>query len=108
MVREVPNYAEQYLTEHPELNPPEPNTHVAPDAPVPGAEQSSAEDCHPEAAQAFAKRRPANEGSTIPRARTLIASRSIRRVRLWATTRRTLMAGAASSRQVVQVSRAEE
>jgi hypothetical protein len=24
MIREVPNYAEQYLTEHPELNPPEP------------------------------------------------------------------------------------
>jgi hypothetical protein len=63
MVREVPNYAEQYLAEHPELNPPEPNTHVAPDALVRGAEQSSAEDCPPEAAQAFAKRRPANEGS---------------------------------------------
>jgi hypothetical protein len=59
MVREVPNYAEQYLTEHPELGPP--ITHVAPDAPVRGAEQSSPEDCHPEEAQAFAKRRPANE-----------------------------------------------
>jgi len=59
MVREVPNYAEQYLTEHPELGPP--ITHVAPDAPVRGAEQSSAENCHPEEAQAFAKRRPANE-----------------------------------------------
>jgi len=59
MVREVPNYAEQYLTEHPELGPP--ITHVAPDAPVREAEQSSAEDCHPEEAQAFAKRIPANE-----------------------------------------------
>jgi hypothetical protein len=38
MVREVPNYAEQYLTEHPE------------------------QACHPEEAQAVAKRRPANEG----------------------------------------------
>jgi hypothetical protein len=89
MVHEVPNYAQQYLSEHPELNPPEPNTHAAPDAHVRGAEQSSAgsthnldpetqipenatsetedlnpaKDCHPEAAQAFAKRRPANEGS---------------------------------------------
>jgi hypothetical protein len=53
MVREVPNYAEQYLTEHPELGPP--ITHVR------GAEQSSAEDCHPEEAQAFAKRGPATE-----------------------------------------------
>src|SRR5580692_7888876 len=61
MVREVPNFAEQYLTEHPELGPP--ITHVAPDAPVRGAEQSSAEDCHPEEEQAFAKRGPANEGS---------------------------------------------
>ena len=59
MVREVPNYAEQYLTEHPELGPP--ITHVAPDAPVRDAEQGSAGDCHPEEAQAFAKRRPANE-----------------------------------------------
>jgi hypothetical protein len=59
MVREVPNYAEQYLTEHPELGPP--ITHVAPDVPVRDAEQGSAGDCHPEEAQAFAKRRPANE-----------------------------------------------
>jgi len=57
MVREVPNYAEQYFSEHPEHNPPQPTTHIAPDAPVP------AEDCHPEEAQAFAKRKPANEGS---------------------------------------------
>ena len=47
MVRQVPNYAQQYLTEHPELNSPEPNPaernpHVAPDAPVGGAERSSA------------------------------------------------------------------
>jgi len=63
MVREVPNYAEQYLSEHPEHNPPPPTPHVAPDAPVREAEQSSAEDCHPEEAQAFAKRKPANEGS---------------------------------------------
>src|SRR5208337_3141734 len=62
MVREVPNYAQQYLTEHPELNPIEPNTHVAPDALVQESERSEAEVCHPEAAQTFAKRRPANEG----------------------------------------------
>jgi hypothetical protein len=85
MVREVPNFAEQYLTEHPELGPPithvapdapareaeqyltehpelgPPITHVAPNGPVRGAEQSSAEDCHPEEAKAFAKRGPANE-----------------------------------------------
>jgi hypothetical protein len=61
MVREVPNYAEQYFSEHPEHHPPQPNPQAAPDAPVRGAEQS-AEDCHPEEAQAFAKRTPANEG----------------------------------------------
>jgi hypothetical protein len=59
MVREVPNFAEQYLTEHPELGPP--ITHVAPDAPLRGAEQSSPEDCHFEEAQASAKPSPANE-----------------------------------------------
>jgi hypothetical protein len=82
MVREVPNYAEQYLSEHPELNPTEPHPPVAPDALVRGTEQSAAElsqalspdhpprerasrqqECHPEEAQGFAKRRPANEGS---------------------------------------------
>jgi len=47
MVREVPNYAEQYLTEHPEQNAPKsktpkPTPHVAPDVPVRAAEQSSA------------------------------------------------------------------
>lgn len=88
MVHEVPNYAQQYLTEHPELSPPEPKTPVAPDALAQGAEQTSAVStpnldpktqipenataetvapnpakvCHPEKAQAFAKRRPANEG----------------------------------------------
>ena len=69
MVREVPNYAQQYLTEHPELNPTVPKTDIAPDARA--AEQSSAEACRPEAAQAFAKRRPANEGplhsSAVPK-----------------------------------------
>jgi hypothetical protein len=60
MVREVPNYAEQYLTEHPELNPPQPRKDNRPNC---QAGRSSAEDCHPEEAQAFAKRRPANEGS---------------------------------------------
>jgi len=112
MVREVPNYAQQYLEEHPELNPPEPRGDSRLGCP---AEQSSAassqdltpenptrenptpetedlnpprasavptpppppaapnkenrqkefhqEDCHPEEAQAFAKRRPANEGA---------------------------------------------
>ncbi|MGA9965781.1 MAG: hypothetical protein WBQ10_11315 [Terriglobales bacterium] len=59
MVREVPNFAEQYLTEHPELGPP--ITHVAPDAPVREAGQCSAEDRHPEKAQASAKRSPDNE-----------------------------------------------
>jgi hypothetical protein len=69
MVREVPNYAQQYLTEHPELNPTEPNTHVAPDASARAAEQSSPEACHPEEAQAFAKRTPANEepAPSLPR-----------------------------------------
>jgi len=37
MVREVPNYAEQYLTEHPELNPPAPDQANPPQ-----------KDCHPE------------------------------------------------------------
>jgi hypothetical protein len=72
MVREVPNYAEQYFSEHPEHNPPQPNPHVAPDAPAREAEQSSAEDCHPEEAQAFAKRRPANEGSLHPPAESAV------------------------------------
>jgi hypothetical protein len=64
MVREVPNYAEQYLTEHPELNPLE--THLAPDVPVQGAEPGPPElkkksqpdrarrfpqNCHPEPAR---------------------------------------------------------
>jgi hypothetical protein len=39
MVREVPNYAEQYLTEHPELNPPDSREDSYPGRP---AEQSSA------------------------------------------------------------------
>ena len=55
MVRQVPNYAQQYLIEHPELN-------VAPEAPAQKAEQSSApsgdpipetnqkKPCHPERA----------------------------------------------------------
>jgi len=60
MVREVPNYAEQYLSEHPEHNPPEPRGDSRRNC---QAEQSLPEDCHPEEAQAFAKRRPANEGS---------------------------------------------
>jgi hypothetical protein len=60
MVREVPNYAAQYLSEHPELNPPEPHGDSRLDCP---AEPSSAGGCHPEGAQTFAERRPANEGS---------------------------------------------
>lgn len=40
MVRQVPNYAQQYLTEHPELNPPD--IPVAPEALVQGAEPSPA------------------------------------------------------------------
>jgi hypothetical protein len=51
MVREVPNYAHQYLTEHPELNPPEPCADSRLDCP---AEHSLAEACHPEPAQASA------------------------------------------------------
>jgi hypothetical protein len=51
MVREVPNYAQQYLIEHPELN-----------SPAPDPANSAQKDCHPEEAQACAKRRPADEG----------------------------------------------
>jgi type IV secretory pathway VirB10-like protein len=58
MVREVPNYAQQYLTEHPELKPPQPTRQatpdVAPDAPVREAEQGSAasnKNGHPERAR---------------------------------------------------------
>ncbi len=57
MVREVPNYAEQYLTEHPEQNSPAP-----PQANPTQEERHPQEACHPEEAQASAKRRPANEG----------------------------------------------
>ena len=57
MVREVPNYAEQYLTGHPELDSPTPDQ-----ANPPQQERHAAEDCHPEEAQASAERRPANEG----------------------------------------------
>jgi hypothetical protein len=87
MVREVPNYAHQYLSEHPELNPDShSDTVVSPPAnrnAQTGLQESSApastptvppkkenqkkqnqqKECHPEEAQAFAKRRPANEGS---------------------------------------------
>ncbi len=73
MVREVPNYAEQYLNEHPELDPPDPREDSRLGCP---AEQTTPEDCHPEEAQAFASRMPANEepapsvsrGSLHPRA----------------------------------------
>jgi hypothetical protein len=58
MVREVPNYAQQYLTEHPELTPPQPTPQatpdVAPDALVREAEQSSTtsnKNSHPERAR---------------------------------------------------------
>ena len=66
MVREVPNYAQQYLTEHPELNPPESRGNSRLGCP---AERSSPEACHPEEAQAFAKRTPANEepAPSLPR-----------------------------------------
>ena len=57
MVREVPNYAEQYLTEHPEQNSPAPT----PTNPT-QEERHPQEACHPEEAQACAKQRPANEG----------------------------------------------
>jgi hypothetical protein len=103
MVREVPNYAHQYLTEHPELNddrPPDaaapqpengqtqnhfpessapPQPQAAPVQPQLAASDATVatippkrkshkkenpqEECHPEEAQAFAKRRPVNEGS---------------------------------------------
>jgi len=52
MVRQVPNYTQQYLIEHPELN-----------SPAPDQLNPPREDCHPEEAQACAKRRPADEGS---------------------------------------------
>jgi hypothetical protein len=54
MVREVPNYAQQYLTEHPELNPTQPNPHATPDAPVRETEPASAafnKKSHPERAR---------------------------------------------------------
>jgi len=56
MVREVPNYAHQYLTEHPEVNPTEPNatepnTHAAPDTlALPAGQSSPLKKSHPERA----------------------------------------------------------
>jgi hypothetical protein len=43
MVREVPNYAEQYLSEHPELNPPEPPPANIPEPPAPESKKTTAE-----------------------------------------------------------------
>ena len=62
MVREVPNYAEQYLSEHPELNPPEQEPLKA------QAEESqttSNEECHPERARERESKdpHPANRGN---------------------------------------------
>jgi hypothetical protein len=42
MVREVPNYAQQYLAEHPELTPTQPATQATADAPIRETEQGSA------------------------------------------------------------------
>jgi hypothetical protein len=53
MIREVPNYAAQYLSEHPDQA--QASTERSP-------AQSNQQPCHPEEAQAYAKRRPANEG----------------------------------------------
>jgi hypothetical protein len=66
MVREVPNYAHPYLTEHPELNPDNPPDAVAPQPegkPARRQKEFHQNECHPEEAQAVAKRKPANEGS---------------------------------------------
>jgi hypothetical protein len=61
MVREVPNYAEQYLNEHPEHNPPESRGDSRLDCP---AKQSFPEDCHPEQARKRESKDPdtANRG----------------------------------------------
>jgi hypothetical protein len=46
MVREVPNYAQQYLTEHPELNPPEPAPAIPPEPPTSEPAMTVAEPSH--------------------------------------------------------------
>lgn len=69
MVREVPNYAQQYLTEHPELNPPQPTPQSTPDAPVRTAKPISAasnKKSHPERARPSRESKdpsPANSGN---------------------------------------------
>jgi hypothetical protein len=70
MVREVPNYAQQYLTEHPELTPTQPNPQATPDAPVRGADQSSAtsnKNSHPEPSHTAEKKPSHPEGARTSR-----------------------------------------
>jgi hypothetical protein len=58
MVREIPNYAHQYLSEHPESN-----SNAAPSFETGQLQDNFQQECHPKEALAFAKRKPANEGS---------------------------------------------
>jgi hypothetical protein len=46
MVREVPNYAQQYLTEHPELNPPQPAPAKPTELPAAESKKTAAEPSH--------------------------------------------------------------
>jgi hypothetical protein len=67
MVREVPNYAQQYLTEHPELKPPQPTPQATEDAPVRKAEQSAAasnKPSHPERARTSRESKAAHAASS--------------------------------------------
>jgi hypothetical protein len=45
-IREVPNYAEQYLTEHPELNPPEPAQANSPEPAPSNPKKAATEPCN--------------------------------------------------------------
>ena len=46
MIREVPNYAEQYLTEHPELKPPEPAQAKPPEPAPSNPKKAATEPCN--------------------------------------------------------------
>jgi hypothetical protein len=63
MVRKVPSYAQQYLTEHPELNPPQPHPHAAPN--VEPADHDPMQNCDPERARQPEPKapRPAHSGN---------------------------------------------
>jgi hypothetical protein len=62
MVREVPNYAEQYLTEHPDLNPPEPKPS---EAKTEDPQAAPKKESHPEPARKRESKdpHPANGGN---------------------------------------------